>query len=645
MSTLDTTFGSPNGYVRTFANTISNTFARVDTTTMTILSDGNILVGGTLSNNGGGDNNFYIAKYDPSGNLVLSFATGGIFYTQFPFFSRCFGRSLAIQADGKILFCGKNFDQDSIVVMRLLSDGSFDTATFGSGNGYVTTPATYFNTITDTYYLAEPQSILVQNDGKILVSGFVYNVLNTGSVYALVRYNPNGTYDASFGNNGAIAHNINPLYYQFANSMVIQSGGKIVLGGSSDFGGTDRHFSAARFNTDGSVDTTFGISGDGSIILPYFSTSPVNSYDEGKTIKIQTDGKLVLSGYSYDFIDPTYYFYIGIVRLSSNGEVDTSYGTNGYVRTSPNPPSFRPIITSMVLQPNDKVIICGWYETNSSSPSSVSTILLARYNMDGSLDPLFGVNNDGYIITQLVTPPEGVITGVVSLQTDGKIVAAGYTRILSDSPGIYSILVARYLYFADPDPVTPVVPICFVAGSEVLTDQGYIPIEKINPSIHTICHKKIIALTKTRTNETSIVCVEKNAFCDNVPNKRTLMSGEHSIFTKNKLIPVKEFVNKKSGVYFVKYNDEILYNILLDRHSIMNVNNIIVETLDPRNIVSKLYINNYSAKEKSEIVSKARDILSQRDTDNKFYLLNSKSTNPNTDTNNNDYTFKNFKKV
>jgi protein-arginine kinase len=77
----------------------------------------------------------------------------------------------------------------------------------------------------------------------------------------------------------------------------------------------------------------------------------------------------------------------------------------------------------------------------------------------------------------------------------------------------------------------------------------------------------------------------------------------------------------------------------------MNVNNMIVETLDPRNIVSKLYINNYSAKEKSEIVSKARDILSQRDTDNKFYLLNSKSTNPNTDTNNNDYTFKNFKKV
>jgi hypothetical protein len=302
----------------------------------------------------------------------------------------------------------------------------------------------------------------------------------------------------------------------------------------------------------------------------------------------------------------------------------------------------------MVLQPNNKVIICGRYETGSATILPISSILLARYNMDGSLDPLFGVNNDGYIMTQLVTPPESAIGGAVSLQTDGKVVAAGYTRVFDiDTPVIYSIIVARYLYFADPDPdpITPVVPICFVAGSEVLTDQGYIPIEKINPSIHTICHNKIVALTKTRTNETSIVCVEKNAFCDNVPNKRTLMSGEHSIFTKNKLIPVKEFVNKKSGVYFVKYNDEILYNILLDRHSIMNVNNMIVETLDPRNIVSKLYINNYSAKEKSEIVSKARDILSQRDTDNKFYLLNSKSTNPNTDTNNNDYTFKNFKKV
>lgn len=640
MSTLDTTFGSPNGYVRTFVTD----FGRVDTTTMAILSDGNILVGGTLSDSGGNSNNFYLAKYDPVGNLVPSFANAGIFYIQIPNL-RCFGRSLAIQSDGKILFCGRNFDLDSIVVMRLLSDGSFDTATFGSGNGYVTTPVTYFNTTTDTYNIAEPQSILVQSDGKIVVSGYVYyNASANYSVYALVRYNPDGTYDGTFGNNGAIAHHINTLCYEFANSMVIQSGGKIVVGGGSDFG-TDRHFSAARFNSDGSVDTTFGPNNNGSIILPHFSTSPVNSYDEARTIKIQTDGKLVLSGYSYDFINPDYYYYIGITRLSSNGIVDGSYGTNGYVRTSPNPPSFRAIVTSMVLQPNNKVIICGWYGSGSGF-STTSTILLARYNIDGTLDPLFGVNNDGYITTQLISPPESALSGAVSLQTDGKIVVAGYTRILTDSPGIYSILVARYLYFADPDPdpVIPVVPICFVAGSEVLTDQGHVPIEKINPSIHTICRNKIVALTKTRTNETNIVCVEKNAFRNNIPNTRTLMSGEHGIFTKNKLIPVKEFVSKKSGVYFVKYNDEILYNILLDRHSIMNVNNMIVETLDPRNIVSKLYINNYSAKEKSEIVSKVTDILNKRATDNKFYLLNSKSTNPITDTNNNDYTFKNFKK-
>jgi hypothetical protein len=149
---------------------------------------------------------------------------------------------------------------------------------------------------------------------------------------------------------------------------------------------------------------------------------------------------------------------------------------------------------------------------------------------------------------------------------------------------------------------SPIFPICFPAGTPVQTDQGLINIEKINPSINTIRGNKIVAITKTVTIEDTIICIEKDALDINIPSQKTYISRNHELFYNKQMIKAKNLIGVVDGVYNKKYNGEILYNVLLDKHDKMIVNNLIVETLDPENIVAKLYNSGYSAEEKNNII-------------------------------------------
>jgi hypothetical protein len=191
------------------------------------------------------------------------------------------------------------------------------------------------------------------------------------------------------------------------------------------------------------------------------------------------------------------------------------------------------------------------------------------------------------------------------IQPNGQILLAGVRGLFGDYEEKWFII-ARYFGFPPfppPAPLPiPVVPICFPAGTPVLTDQGYIPIEEINPELNTIRNKIIVAITKTITNDDTIVCFEKHSLGYNVPNKITFVSLNHGIIYNKKLIPAKKFVGRKKGVYFKKYNGEYLYNVLMEKHMGMLVNGMKVETLDPKNIVAKLYTNKYSHEQKEKII-------------------------------------------
>jgi len=131
--------------------------------------------------------------------------------------------------------------------------------------------------------------------------------------------------------------------------------------------------------------------------------------------------------------------------------------------------------------------------------------------------------------------------------------------------------------------------ICFVANTPIKTNQGNIEIAKINPKIHTIDGKKIIAITKTTSLDNFLVCIEKDALGENIPSQKTIISKDHFILYEGKAIKAKKLLGLNEKIYKIKYNGEILFNVLMEDYNKMSVNNLICETLHPKNLVAQIY--------------------------------------------------------
>jgi len=215
-----------------------------------------------------------------------------------------YGYSLAIQTDGKILlggYCdnGSNYD---FCIARFNSNGTLDTS-FGT-SGKVIQPI--------GSALDDGQSLAIQSDGKILLGGYCSNGSNLD--FCIARFNSNGTLDTSFGSSGKVIQPIGGGGLGY--SLAIQSDGKILLGGFC-YNGSNDDFCIARFNSNGSLDTSFK-SPHGYIIQPIGSSD-----DRGYSLAIQADGKILLGGYcNLDFC---------IARFNSNGTLDTSFNSSGKV--------------------------------------------------------------------------------------------------------------------------------------------------------------------------------------------------------------------------------------------------------------------------------------------------------------------------
>ncbi|MDB4277869.1 leucine-rich repeat protein [Gammaproteobacteria bacterium] len=137
-------------------------------------------------------------------------------------------------------------------------------------------------------------------------------------------------------------------------------------------------------------------------------------------------------------------------------------------------------------------------------------------------------------------------------------------------------------------PPPPPTPICFPAGTPVTTDQGLVAIEKLNTDKHTIRGKEIVAITQTRPLQKHIVCFEKDSLSKNVPSQETRCSMQHKVFYKREMMKARDIVKLCENVSLVPYNGETLYNVLLKKQGMMMINNLICETLDPKNIMAKI---------------------------------------------------------
>jgi len=274
-------------------------------------------------------------------------------------------------------------------------DLSFDT------DGIVITD---FNASTDM-----SRSILIQDDGKIVVAGMSHSN-DTNSDFALARYNSDGSLDTTFDTDGIVTtdftsdwgSNSDQIYdiaYQNWDGKIVAVGVTQVQGSSS--------FAVARYNSDGSLDTNFGINGK---VTPSFS----NAY----SVVVQGDGKIIVAGCT------TSYFVL--VRLNENGLLDTTFGDGGKVITD-----FNGIGVSggyIALLPNEKILLVG---SRSQYYQNVDFVI-ARYNHDGSLDATFG--GSGKVITDAFK--DDAFANSVAIQLDGKILISGDSHISGESYGV-----------------------------------------------------------------------------------------------------------------------------------------------------------------------------------------------------------------
>lgn len=229
---------------------------------------------------------------------------------------------LLLQNDGKIIAVGGAYVSDAtqmeFFIARFNADGSLDT-TFNNGIGFLTTNLGPFQD--------EPSSALLQPDGKIVVSG-ISNRGGPNYDFAIVRFNPDGSFDNSFGTNGVVFTDMTPIgasapIDEYWNSIAIQGDGKILLyGGSQQLGGMQRVL--VRYLPDGTIDTSFGQDG--------FVKSIGNS---GSVVPL-SDGNILLSAGTFDAK-------IKVMRVTSQGALDTGFGGAGEIefvsQYGGNPPS------------------------------------------------------------------------------------------------------------------------------------------------------------------------------------------------------------------------------------------------------------------------------------------------------------------
>ena len=370
--------------------------------------------------------------------------------------------AMALQADGKIVIVGGTFTD--FILARFNANGSLDTS-FGVAGKVVTDMV--------SGQQEEALGVAIQGDGRIIVVGYTRPGL--GFNFALARYNTDGSLDGSFGVGGKVTSGVAGLAY----AVAIQPDGRIVVAGelaiTSPIGTDFADFALARFNPNGSLDTTFGSAGrlttdigagtnsarnivlqpNGAIVVSGnpigtaagFDHTDMARYDSnggldatfgsggklslggalvGEGLALQGDGRFVLVGSVNVGTGATATARFALMRLNTNASPDTSFGNAGTVSTDISGRGDSAF--AVAIQNDGRIVVAG-----RSSDQVSSDFALARYNLDGTLDTNFG-NGFGIFTVDFFGSTD--IAESVVLQADGKIVLGGLARNNVDGYGL-----------------------------------------------------------------------------------------------------------------------------------------------------------------------------------------------------------------
>ena len=350
-------------------------------------------------------------RFNTSGSLDASFGSGGKVLTDFGAASDDTASAVAIQQDGRVVVAGYSdaAGGGDFALARYNADGSLDT-TFGSGGKVLTD----FGSASNDF----AADIEVQPNGKIVVAGSSRASGNYD--FAVVRYDTDGSFDTGFGSGGKVLTDLGAAQIDQASALTIQQGGKIVVAGHSDAGGS-RDFALVSYNPDGGLDTGFG---SGGKVLTDLGAA---SLDYANSIEVQPNGKIVAAGAG----DALGVGDFALVRYNADGSLDAGFGASGKVLTDLGSASYDEA-QALAIRQDGKIVAVGYSDAVSSSDFA-----LVRYNADGSLDAGFG--SGGKVLSGF-GPSIGSEAFAVAIQSDGKIVAAGDALV----NGNEDFAIARY---------------------------------------------------------------------------------------------------------------------------------------------------------------------------------------------------------
>lgn len=347
---IDSSFGT-NG--KTELNNINGT-----ATAISILPDNKIITTGGVV-----DSKVITVKLKEDGAPDSLFGINGISIIDMGGFIVKY--ALAVQDDGKIVIAGAisyNLELGfNMLLLRLNANGSLDKG-FGS-NGYIIDKKGY-----------ELTAVKIQADGKIVTAGHQWRIgAGFRDQFVITRYNIDGSFDDGFGADGHAYTDVtdgNDVPY----SLAILDDNKIVVAGEVNYGFSGHipsYMAAVQYNTDGSLDNSFGENGIAKIIFNDTSSQASN-------LQVQADGKLILTGRAYNSLqDGTTASGFALCRLKANGTIDSSFANNGREVTSFG--GKYAAANASVLQPDGKIVLGGdGYPTDTAYE-----LLLARYNSSG----------------------------------------------------------------------------------------------------------------------------------------------------------------------------------------------------------------------------------------------------------------------
>jgi uncharacterized delta-60 repeat protein len=337
---LDPGFGTNGKATIKFPGGFSEALAVV------VQTDGRIVAAG--HNAGSGNSDFALARFNTNGSLDPTFGEAGKVTTDFSVTSdRPF--ALVLQPDGKVIAAGavNNF---GFGLARYNTDGSLDPS-FGIG-GKVTTPSTSF---------AGALAAALQPNGKIVIAGIDLNQIDRD--FAIARFNSDGSIDPTFGTAGRVLTNFGGS--EAAHALVLQPDGKIIAAGGETLFTAQANFKLARYNSDGSLDSTFG--SGGKVITDFFG-----NFDQANGLALQTDGKILAAGVATS--SSPFNSVFALARYNTNGSLDATFGSSGLVATDVG---IADGANAVAIQPDGKIIAAG-SNSNNVNPADFGLLVQHR---------------------------------------------------------------------------------------------------------------------------------------------------------------------------------------------------------------------------------------------------------------------------